>query len=268
MGAAVGARLVQHGVEVRTSLAGRSADTGARAAKAGMAARDDAAIAAADFILSIVPPAQALPLAQRLAPALRASTRKAVYVDCNAVSPRTVGRIAEAIAPTGCPFVGAGIIGGPPQPERKGPAFYAAGPDAPRFAALADHGLDVRVLDGPLTAASALKMAYGGITKGVTALGAAMLLAATRGGSAEALRRELASSQPELLAWFTRQISGMYPKAYRWVAEMEEVAAFAGDGVETGAIYAAIAEFYQHMARDFAGERKDTEALKAFLGKM
>src|SRR5581483_11147011 len=157
MGAAVGARLVQRGLAVRTSLEGRSADTAARAAAAGMAGSDDAAIAACDVILSIVPPAQALPLAQRLAPALRASPRPPLYVDCNAVSPRTVERIAATIAPAGCAFVGAGIIGGPPQPGRKGPAFYASGPDAPRFAALAEHGLDVRVLAGPLTAAAALK---------------------------------------------------------------------------------------------------------------
>ena len=36
----------------------------------------------------------------------------------------------------------------------------------------------IRLLDGPLTAASALKMSYAGITKGFTALGAAMMLAA------------------------------------------------------------------------------------------
>ena len=59
----------------------------------------------------------------------------------------------------------------------------------------------MRVLDGPLTAASALKMSYAGITKGFTALGAAMMLAATRGGSAEALKAELAESRPDLLRY-------------------------------------------------------------------
>jgi putative dehydrogenase len=267
MGAAVGARLAQHGLEVRTSLDGRSAETAGRAAAAGMVAGSTADVAAADFILTIVPPAQALPLAQRLAPALQAATKKPVYADCNAVSPQTVARIARVLAPAGCAFVCAGIIGGPPQQGRPGPAFYASGPDAPRFAALVPHGLDVRVLEGPLTAAAALKMSYGGITKGVTALGAAMMLAATRGGSAQALRRELAASQPELLTWFARQISGMYPKAYRWVAEMEEVSTFAGGNAESGDIYAAIAEFYEHIARDLAGEGKDIAALKGFLEK-
>ena len=90
------------------------------------------------------------------------------------------------------------------------------------------HGLDIRVLEGPIGAASALKMSYAGITKGFTALGAAMALAATRAGAAEALHRELADSQPALLGWLTRQVPRMYPKAYRWVAEMEEIAGFIG----------------------------------------
>ena len=71
-------------------------------------------------------------------------------------------------------------------------------------------------------------MSYAGITKGFTALGAAMMLAATRGGSAEALQAELAESQPALLGYLTRQVPSMYPKAYRWVAELEEIAGFVG----------------------------------------
>ncbi|SRR6266702_338389 len=266
MGAPVGGRLVEHGLRVLTSLAGRSAETAARARAAGLVSAGDDEIAAADFLLSIVPPAEALPLAQRFAGALTASNSKPAYVECNAVSPQTVERIAAVIAPTGAPFVDAGIIGAPPTPG-KGPVFYASGPDAPRFATLCQYGLDVRVLDGPLSAASALKMSYGGITKGVTALGAAMFLAATRGGSAEALYRELQASQPLLLPWLNDYVSRMYPKAYRWVAEMEEVSGFAGENTETKLLYEAIAQFYERIARDFESDQKEVSALKAFLKK-
>ena len=41
------------------------------------------------------------------------------------------------------------------------------------------------VQPGPIGAASAMKMSYAGITKGFTALGAAMMLAATRAGTAD-----------------------------------------------------------------------------------
>src|SRR6202044_3803749 len=118
-------------------------------------------------------------------------------------------RVAAGIAPTDCPFVDAGIIGSPPGPAPAGgdkvtgsPRFYASGEAAPRFVRLRDHGLDVRVLDGALSAASALKMSYAGITKGTQAIGAAMMLAATRAGSAEALFKELSFSQREMLAQF------------------------------------------------------------------
>jgi len=267
MGAPVGKRLAEHGLKVLTSLQGRSAATVARATAAGLTTASDDEIAGADFILSILPPGDALGLAQRFAPALTASNRKPVYVECNAVSPPTVERIAAAIVPTGCPFVDAGIIGSPPRPDYGGPTFYASGREAPRFAALSQFGLVIRVLDGPLSAASALKMSYGGITKGITAIASAMFLAASRGGSADALLLELKESQPQLLAWFTRQIGAMYPKAYRWVAEMEEVSDFAGDNAASKDIYAAIAEFYEHLARDFDSDQRDVSALKAFLGK-
>jgi L-threonate 2-dehydrogenase len=267
MGAATGARLVEHGLVVLTSLSGRSAATIARARKAGMRDASDEEIASADLLLSILPPGEALPLAERFAPRLKASNRKPAYVECNAVSPPTVERIAAAIAPTGCPFVDAGIIGQPPKQGYDGPTFYASGPEAHRFAKLGQYGLDIRVLDGPLAAASALKMSYGGITKGITAIAAAMFLAATRGGSADALYAELKESQPQLLAWFSRQVAAMSPKAYRWVAEMEEVSGFAGESPEAKDMYAAIARFYEHMARDFEGAQEDVSALKAFVGK-
>jgi putative dehydrogenase len=267
MGAPVGKRMVEHGLKVLTSVQGRSAETVARAQAAGLTPASDDEIAGADFILSILPPGDALPLAQRFAPTLAASNAKPVYVDCNAVSPPTVGRIAATIAPTGCPFVDAGIIGAPPRPDYGGPTFYASGREAPQFAALGQFGLVVRVLDGPLSAASALKMSYGGITKGITAIAAAMFLAATRGGSADALFRELKESQPQLLAWFSRQLPNMYSKAYRWVAEMEEVSDFAGENAASKEMYAAIAQFYEHVARDFEADQKDVSMLRDFVGK-
>jgi putative dehydrogenase len=232
-----------------------------------MVAATDEEIAATDFILSILPPGDAVALAQRFAPALSASNSKPVYVDCNAVSPRTAEHIAAAIAPTGSPFVDAGIIGPPPKGNDAGPRFYASGPDAPRFAALKDFGLDVRVLGGPLSAASALKMSYAGITKGTQALGAVMMLAATRGGTADALSAELQASQPQMLAWLKRSLALMPPKAYRWVAEMHEIADFVGEDPAGHELYLGAAHFYEQIARDFEDERNEVSALEAFLGK-
>src|SRR5437763_1943638 len=267
MGAAVAKRLVEHGLKVITSLEGRSAETQKRAREAGMTAAGEEEIAASDFILSILPPGDATGVAQRLAPALTASNSKPMPVDCNAVSPLTVERMSALIIPTGSPSIDAGISGSPPHGTDAGPRFYASGREAQRFAALRQFGLDVRVLDGPLSAASALKMSYAGITKGTQALGAVMLLAAMRGGSADALLAELSGSQPQILAWLTRSLSQMPPKAYRWVAEMHEIANFVGEDPAAHELYAGAAHFYEQIARDSAGDKEQVAALAASLNK-
>ncbi|MGA8612521.1 MAG: DUF1932 domain-containing protein [Xanthobacteraceae bacterium] len=267
MGAAVGKRLVDNGVKVLTSLAGRSGETAARAKAAGMTTANDEEIAATDFILSILPPGDAVALAERFVPALKASNSKPIYVDCNAINPVTVERVAAAIAPTDCPFVDSGIIGSPPKPGDAGPRFYASGPDAPRFATLRQYGLDIRVLDGEMSAASALKMSYAGITKGTQAIGAAMMLAASRAGSADALFAELSSSQKEMFAWFKRGLALMPPKAYRWIAEMHEIAGFVGEDPTAHELYEGAAHFYERIAEDFDTNKKDVAALTAFLNK-
>jgi L-threonate 2-dehydrogenase len=279
MGAGVGKRLADNGLKVLTSLKGRSQESVTRAKNAGMAAASDEEIASADFILSILPPGDAVSLAERFVPALKASNAKPVYVDCNAINPVTVERVAAAIAPTDCPFVDAGIIGSPPPPlpsplppageaRMKGsPRLYASGPAAPRFAVLRDYGLDIRVLAGALSAASAMKMSYAGITKGTQAIGAAMMLAATRAGTADELFKELQSSQKEMFAWFKRSLSAMPPKAYRWVAEMHEIAGFVGEDPTAHELYQGAAHFYERIAEDFDGDKNDVAALMEFLDK-
>ena len=121
MGAGVGRRLVEHGIKVATSLDGRSVESRKRAHDAGMSGVDLDAITRADILLSIVPPGEALTLARALAPRLVAQGGGTLYVDCNAVSPRTVKEIAETLK--GVAFVDAGIIGLPPRPGEKGPIF-------------------------------------------------------------------------------------------------------------------------------------------------
>ena len=127
MGAAVARRLADHGIEVTTALERRSADSVQRAQAAQMRGVPRMRLAEAAIILSIVPPGVAVAVAEDLAPALKAAAVKPIYVDCNAVSPKTVLRIGAIICPTGASFVDAGIIGGPPQRAGKSPTFYLSG---------------------------------------------------------------------------------------------------------------------------------------------
>lgn len=264
MGSAVAERLSQHGLTVRTMLAGRSSATADRARAAGMMDANAAEIAACDFILSIVPPGEARGLAERLAPALHEAARKPVYVDCNALNPATVLGIARIIEEAGAEFVDAGIIGPPPDPGSQKTRIYLSGDAAARVAALEAYGLSMPIQPGPIGAASALKMSYAGITKGFTALGAAMMLAASRAGTAEDVKAELQMSQPALLGWLTRQMPRMYSKAYRWVAEMEEIAAFTGEDPAAREFFQAAARLYERIAADFVGEQRETSALDTF----
>ncbi len=267
MGAGVARRLTENKVTVLTALKGRSEASIARAREAGMQDVDERQLMEADFLLSIVPPGEAMALAKHFAPLLSAANRKPVYADCNAVSPPTMTRIAAVIAETGAPFAAAGIIGPPPKPGSNNTKIYTSGLAAGQLATLGDYGLIVPVLDGPLTAASALKMSYAGITKGFTALGTAMLLAASRGGAAEALQAELADSRPDLLGYLSKMVPGMYSKAYRWVAELDEISEFVGKDYPESAMLAGAARLYERMAADFDGDKEEIAALDRFLGR-
>src|SRR5215831_3412051 len=249
MGAGVGKRLRERGANVRTLLSGRSEASANRAKAAGMqpVADERELLSGTDYFLSILPPDQAEKLAERLAPALQSLPVKPVYVDCNAISPQTAARVAAVIEPTGAAFVDGGIIGGPPR-EGYSPAIYASGPQAERTKAIAEYGIDWRIIDGPIGAASGLKMSYAGITKGTTAIASAMLLGAARFGCGEALVAELTESQPQMLAHFRNSIPRMYDKAYRWVAEMEEISDFLEQNPPSRDIYAAVARLYAYLA--------------------
>jgi len=267
MGAAVARRLREHGAKVLTSLTGRSTATVRRAEAAGMIGCDDDAIARADVILSVLPPAEAVALAKRFASPLSLVEQKAMFVDCNAVNVETVQQIASIIGPTGALFVDGGIIGAPPGPEGE-PTFYFSGEYASSLAALRSFGLKVRIIDGPVGVASALKMSYAGINKGGILLAAAMLLAATRSGAADALRAEMAESQPQLLNRLARAIPDMYPKAYRWAPEMEQVADFVGDDLAAREIFTGMAALCCRIAADQADERTEIGLLDAFVAKL
>ncbi|MBV9655215.1 MAG: NAD(P)-dependent oxidoreductase [Acetobacteraceae bacterium] len=254
MGSAIGQRLVEQGARVLALQDGRSEASLARAKAAGMVLAPAEQVAEASLILSVVPPAAAVAVARGIAPALMASHTSGAFIDCNAVNPATMADVAAALADTGWPVLDGAIIGGPPRRGEAGPALYVSG-DAAGFAdVLASYGIRLKHLDGPLGAASALKMVYAGVNKGVIALGSAMLLAAERTGTAAGLRAEMAESQPALLAKFRHAVPDMLPKAERWVAEMDEIAAFLGGEDPATSFIAAAANLFRTIAADRTGE--------------
>jgi L-threonate 2-dehydrogenase len=226
MGHAIGAVLRQHGLRVLTSLQGRSPRTAVLAAQAGITtvADDHTLVREADILLSLVVPAQAYACAERVATAVRATQTRLLFVDCNAIAPRTVQSIDHLVTAAGADVVDVGIIGSPPRAGKAGPRLYASGSSAEQFAMLNAYGLEIRVLGPHVGQASGLKMCYAAVTKGLTALASEALTAGQALGLSTPLSNELHDSQDALFQWCERQIPRMPPKASRWVGEMEEIA--------------------------------------------
>jgi putative dehydrogenase len=99
MGHAVGGALVRAGYRVVTAGAGRSALTRKLAADAGIEDLQtlEAAVATAQLVLSIVPPAAATTFAAAAAGAMLAAGVRPAFADCNAVAPQTVLAIERAL---------------------------------------------------------------------------------------------------------------------------------------------------------------------------
>jgi 3-hydroxyisobutyrate dehydrogenase-like beta-hydroxyacid dehydrogenase len=270
MGHTVGRVLSEHGLRVVACLKGRSERTRMLAQSANI---DDVPtykdlVTEADVALSILVPEQAKAAAQAIAEAMNDAGARPLYVDCNAIAPQTVCEIAEIIAAAGGRFVDASIIG--PPPRRPGSTrFYASGPDVAAFAELGHFGLDVRPLGDEVGQASALKMCYAALTKGLTALCTELLTAAALMGVSEPLKAEFQLSQSALYERMEKGLPTTPPKARRWVGEMEEIAAtFAHVGL-TPKIFEGAADVYRLVSEtplaDLAPE--DSQAFLA-LEKM
>jgi 3-hydroxyisobutyrate dehydrogenase-like beta-hydroxyacid dehydrogenase len=225
MGAAIGRMVHDGGRDVLTCLDGRSDLTRLRASEAGF--RDvpdlDALVSRVDLLLSVLVPAEALPLAERVAAAMRRTGSTPVYADCNAIAPRTVAAIDEIITSAGACFIDGGIIGGPPR-AGSNTRIHSSGPDTAPLEALRDCGLDIRVVGPQIGQASGLKMVYAASTKGTTALWTELLVAARALGLDDALAAEFAMSRSDVSRQLMGSIPSMPRRARRWVGEMEEIA--------------------------------------------
>ncbi len=253
MGASVGAAAASRGHRVRWVEAGRSDATRARAAAAHLEACGSLAQAldGAAVVLSVCPPHAAADTARSVA----AAGFTGLYVDGNAIAPATTREVGAIVEAAGARFADGGIIG-PPVKKAGTTRLYLSGPHAARAAALFDgSALDARVLDGPPDAASALKMCYAAWTKGTTALLAAIRALARSTGVEDALVDEWELSQPGLAGRSESSVRGNAFKAWRWIAEMHEIAAsFDAEGLPPG-FHRAAAEVYE----DLSGFRDDRE---------
>ncbi len=259
MGHAVGRDFRASGLEVLTCLSGRSARTRQLAQRAGFTDVPSLKALAerADLILSILVPEAAVSLAEEVAKALKQAGCRPVFADCNAVSPATSKRIEGIITEAGSRYLDASIIG-PPPGQGQPPRFYVSGSHADSMAQLDGRGIAVKWIGSEVGQASAIKMCYAGLTKGTLALHAAVLTSAEALGLSAELRSELAYSQGQKLKAM-EQVRRVPAKAFRWIAEMEEIARTFGSVGVTPDIHSGAAEVFRMVAQsDMGGERTET----------
>ncbi len=260
MGHGVGAALGSAGHTVLTCLAGRSEATRELAGRAGM--QDTATLVElverSDVVLSILPPAAAVGLAQNVAAAMGEAGSTPVYVDCNAVSPATARKAGDVIAGAGAQFIDAGIIGLAPG-KGGGTRFYVSGGDVSAMLALDGKGFEVINLGGDVGRASAMKMVYAALTKGTWTLQTAVMLAAEKLGLTEQLTAEFAFSQKPALDAMRARIPRLPADSARWIGEMEEISATFADAGVTSGFHDGAADIFRVLAQTpFAAETRET----------
>ncbi len=249
MGSALAARLRDGGCRVVACLAGRSDRSRALAARAGIDERDSlaAVLDAADAVLSIVPPEAALEVAGALAIAGSGRSAAPLVADLNAVSPATAGRIEEVLRHAGLELVD-GSISGPPPSAPGTTCVYLSGARAGEIAALPATGVERRVVGAEVGLASAVKMCTASVYKGRVALLAQALRTARANGVLEPVLDDLVGTGLADRERTGETLARASAKAWRYVAEMEEIAATQGAAGLTPALFEALAEVYRDLA--------------------
>jgi 3-hydroxyisobutyrate dehydrogenase-like beta-hydroxyacid dehydrogenase len=246
MGAGIGAALVEAGYTVTWASAGRSSASARRAASANLVdlGTVEAMVDRCQLIMSICPPTHAVEVANAVA------GFGGLYLDANAIAPDTARRVAAVIEAGEGRYVDGGIIGNPPTPTY-GTRLYLSGPAAHEMSGLfAGTTVDARVLSEDQTAASAIKMCFAAWTKGTTALLLAIRALAIAEGVDEPLLDEWHTSIPELEQRSLTAGQQAATKGWRWVGEMEEIAAtFRSVGLP-GGFHLAAADIFARPDRD------------------
>ena len=213
------------GVEVLTYDKDRGEVSRKRGENAGVKSLPSMArlVKEAELIISIVVPFAAKRVAAKVAKAVVKTGRKELfYLDANAISPMTADAIAAVLKPAGVSFVDGCIIGSAAR-MGKGTIVYVSGPEAQRLQALEAFGIPIRVLGPNTSQASAFKVVYAGLTKGLQGLFVELLMGARRFGLMNEVRAQYEESFPGLLDKISTSIVGLRIHAARRAEEMDEL---------------------------------------------
>ena len=217
--------LKAHGLEVLTYDKDRAEVSRKRGENAGVksvASMSDL-VSEAELIVSIVVPSAAIDVAKKVAEAVKTARRKdLIFLDANAISPMTAEEIGKNLEPAGVNFIDGCIIGSAAR-MGKGTIVYVSGPEANRMQALEKFNIPVKVLGASTNQASAFKVVYAGLTKGLQGLFCELLMGARRFGLLGEIRAQYDESFPGLLEKVSSSIVGLNIHAARRAEEMDEL---------------------------------------------
>ncbi|KAL2052294.1 hypothetical protein ABVK25_007453 [Lepraria finkii] len=276
MGAGIAKLLSAHNYRVITNVSDRSESTRqrARAVSIELVESDKHLIQEVDYILSIVPPRDAVSTAEKMLNAFKLGKRALrrerglCYVDLNAISPKTAMRIAERFEGTDVSFVDGGIIGAAPKLQADGswtkPSLVVSGPH--KLDSQLAETLNVKHVADTIGPASGLKMCFASTTKGLTAIAIQSFTTAHRLGMLDRLQGHLKEYSPKTGELAAKGLVGMPPKAYRWVDEMKEIAETMHDegGFEKD-LFSGVSEIFRFVADETELGKEKTESRR--LGK-
>jgi 3-hydroxyisobutyrate dehydrogenase-like beta-hydroxyacid dehydrogenase len=271
MGSALGARLRDGGTRVVVALEGRSERSRRLAAEAGLedVCSLEALLRTATVVLSVVPPVAALDVASAIA--ANAGTTRPLVADMNAVAPATAQRIAETLREAGLDLVD-GSISGPPPREAGATRVYLSGPRAAEVSALPMEGVERVAVGQAVGVASAVKMCTASVYKGRVALLAQALRTAHAHGVVEHVLDDLAETGLVDPGRTGETLARASAKAWRYVAEMEQIAAAQADAGLTPDLFHAFATVYAELADQAVAEAPedvlDGVALDAILDRL
>lgn len=231
----------------------------------------------ADYVLSIVPPKEAVPTAVRIMditsdPDFQRRESPLYYLELNAISPSSARQVDQLFTSCGnLRYIDGGIIGGPPSLKQDGtwssPSIPLSGPhglaDAPSSGKHLSNVLNAKHINEVIGSASGLKMCFATLSKGFTALAILSFTTARSLGVLEELQSHLDEHSPGVRSRAERGLVSMPPKAYRWVNEMEQIAeTFEADGGFLGdeSIFRSIAQVYELVANETELGEEVTEA--------
>ncbi|MDO5501239.1 MAG: NAD(P)-binding domain-containing protein [Propionibacteriaceae bacterium] len=254
MGAALGRAWQRGGAKVVTTVAGRSARTQALAEGLDRLESVAEVVAAADVVVSVVPPAQVVANAEQIAKAARRAGVRPIVADLNAVSLPTMDRVAGLLAEAGCAVVDGSISGMPPGPTAgEATRVYLSGADAPALAGFDAPGLRSIVVGAEPGQASAIKMCTAAVYKGLTALMIQSLRTADSHGVADFVAADWADMLGALGADGPHRIALAVAKSDRFPDEMREIAATQEAAGWGGELYESIARVFEAAYRTELG---------------